>query len=137
MGGGEGGDSPMATWNLASVGQQTWPPRRWCLIVVVQRVEVVTGEITLVVSDPTGQAQATVDRCIPKKWPDATSEGSVLVLVDAVAVPPLSALGQRRTVTSGDTRRRPQLFITERCLANCVAASDVSPEEAAGFVAEV
>jgi hypothetical protein len=134
--GGSGGDSPMAKSNLSTVDQHIYSFLRWCLIVVVQRVEMIAGELSLIISDPTGHAHATVDRNVSKKWPHVASEGSALILVNAVAVPPVAAASKRLSRVADVSLSRPQVLITGRCLTNCVAASDVPQDEAVRLVAE-
>merc|ERR1712004_211129 len=60
-----------ATNNLAAVARTSFPPKRWDLLVLVRRVELVAGEIDLTVSDPTGEMGATVDRRVAIAWPHA------------------------------------------------------------------
>lgn len=71
---------------LAAVAQDPWPPRRWRLCVLVQRVEFVAGEVEVVVCDPTGEMGATLDRGVAKAWPNAVCEGATLVLQDVTAL---------------------------------------------------
>lgn len=128
--GGPPGASPMGTHNLAAMARSLWPPRRWHLVVFVRRVEMVAGEITAVVMDPTGEAEATIDRHVPRAWPHAATEGSVLLLANVVAVPPLAA--PPRVASRG----QPRLLVMERSLGRCFAPADASPEDAARLLAE-
>jgi len=130
--GGRPGGSPMGTHNLACVARGLWPPKRWHLVVLVRRVEMVAGEINALVVDPTGEAWASIDRHVPKAWPHAATEGSVLLLANVVAVPPLAI------PTSGALKsdRRPRLLVMERSLGRCFAQADVGPEESGKLLAE-
>lgn len=124
--------SPMGTHNLASVTKSIWPPKRWHLLVLVRSVEMIAGEISALVADPTGEARATIDRHVPMVWPHVATEGSVLLLTNVVAVPPL----QTPARGAAEPRRHPRLLVMERSLGRCFAQRDASPEEAAKLLAE-
>merc|ERR1712178_242674 len=79
------GGSFLKTNNLAAVARQS-SPQRWDLAVVVRRVDLVAGEIDVIVSDPTGEMGATVDRRVAMSWPRAACEGTALLLAGVVAV---------------------------------------------------
>lgn len=116
------GGSFMATNNLAAVASQPSPPKRWDLAVLVRRVELVAGEIDIIVSDPTGEMGATVDRRVAVSWPRAACEGTALLLAGVVAV------------RGADLPCR--LLIMERNVARHFAPCDVKAEEAEALLTE-
>lgn len=129
--------SPMCTHNLAAVMQSPWPPRRWHLVVLVRRVEAIAGEITVRVSDPTGEARATLDQRILRLWPEAANEGSVLLLANVVAVPMPAAAASEQVRHSNAAHESvvPQLLIMVRSLGKCFVPGDAHPEEVAHLLA--
>lgn len=128
------GRSPMMTHNLAALAQGVWTPRRWHLVVLVRRVELVAGEITAQVVDPTGEAVAVVHRRVPKAWPHATTEGAVLLLTNVRALPSLS--GPSASVGQPVAGERPRLLVMEQSLGRCFASGDVGAQESAALLAE-
>eukprot|EP00931_Biecheleriopsis_adriatica_P101111 TRINITY_DN76321_c0_g1_i1.p1 TRINITY_DN76321_c0_g1~~TRINITY_DN76321_c0_g1_i1.p1 ORF type:complete len:454 (+),score=98.11 TRINITY_DN76321_c0_g1_i1:31-1392(+) len=117
-------DSPntptLAAHNLGLVAKSgPGSPQRWQLLVLIRRVELVAGEIEVLLCDPTGEALATVDRRVPHVWPKAICEGSVLHLTDAVAV---HALGLKRS---------SRLLVTLKSLKQSFLASEPFAEAAA------
>lgn len=115
--------------NLAAVAQHPFHPRRWHLVVLVRRIELVAGEIDILVCDPTGEMEATVDRRAVHAWPRAVSEGATLILADVVALPPAAP-------ALPAARRTPRLLIMERSLARAFAPGDAEPEEALRLLRE-
>jgi len=112
--------------NLAAVTMQPLQPRRWHLLVLIRRVEMVAGEIDITVSDHTGEVGATVDRRVPLAWPLAISEGVALLLAGVMAVPPaLRPIGGISSVQC-----RPRLLIMEKSVVRTFSASELGPEEA-------
>mmetsp|Transcript_138550 Transcript_138550/g.254191 ORF Transcript_138550/g.254191 Transcript_138550/m.254191 type:complete len:352 (+) Transcript_138550:38-1093(+) len=111
----------MARQNLAEVSRQSWPRQRWHLVVVVRRVDLVAGEIDVVVGDPTGEMGATVDRRVPSTWPRAACEGTALLLAGVAAV----------RKTGGACR----LLIMDKTVVRAFSAGDVRAEEAERLMA--
>jgi len=136
----------MGTHNLAALARSVWPPQRWHLVVLVRSVELVAGEISALVSDPTGEAVATIHRQVPKLWPHAASEGSVLLLTNVVALPPVNQVGShqhsagqrgaRGAAGATAAGEHPRLLVMERSLGRCFAPVDATPEESARLLAE-
>lgn len=111
----------MATQNLAEVSRHSWPPKRWHLVVVVRRVDLVAGEIDVVVGDPTAEMGATVDRRVSGTWPRAACEGTALLLAGVTAV--------RKT---GAPCR---LLIMDKTVVRAFSAGDMGADEAERLMA--
>ncbi|CAK0898380.1 unnamed protein product, partial [Prorocentrum cordatum] len=77
--------------NVALVTRCPWPPRRWHLVVLVRKVELLAGELSLRVADHTGELSASVDPRIASVRAGALCEGSALLLAGAVATPATSS----------------------------------------------
>ncbi|CAE7358098.1 unnamed protein product [Symbiodinium sp. CCMP2592] len=88
-------------------------PQRCCLLVLVRTVEVLAGEVEALLCDPTGSAWASMDRRVAGAWPKACCEGSVLVLLGALALP------------------GPRLFVGPRAVTQVFQQSDSETAEAA------
>lgn len=88
-------------------------PQRCCLLVLVRTVEVLAGEVEALLCDPTGSAWASMDRRVAGAWPKACCEGSVLVLLGALALP------------------GPRLFVGPRAVTQVFPQSDSETAEAA------
>jgi hypothetical protein len=112
----------LMTHNLAAVMRHPPPPRRWDLAVLVRRVELIAGEIDIIVADPTGEIGATVDRRVAMAWPRAACEGTVLLLTDVIAI------------CGADLPCR--LLIMEKNVAHHFTQGDVTPEQAESLIAE-
>jgi len=92
------------------------------LAVLVRRVELIAGEIDIIIADPTGEIVATVDRRVAMAWPRAACEGTVLLLTDVIAV------------CGADLPCR--LLIMEKNVAHHFTQGDVTPEQAESLIAE-
>eukprot|EP00439_Symbiodinium_sp_Y106_P051528 s902_g6.t2 len=88
-------------------------PQRCCLLVLVRTVEVLAGEVEALLCDPTGSAWASMDRRVAGAWPKACCEGSVLVLLGALALP------------------GPRLFVGPQAVTQVFPQSDSETAEAA------
>eukprot|EP00933_Yihiella_yeosuensis_P067061 TRINITY_DN7167_c1_g1_i3.p1 TRINITY_DN7167_c1_g1~~TRINITY_DN7167_c1_g1_i3.p1 ORF type:complete len:494 (-),score=94.62 TRINITY_DN7167_c1_g1_i3:354-1835(-) len=109
-----------------------WPPKRWHLLVLIRRVELLAGEIHVIVCDPTSETSATIDRRVAQAWPRAVCEGSALLLADVVAVPPV------RTSAAASSSRlsfSTRLLITERSVKMAIAPGEVQSSESAELLA--
>eukprot|EP00439_Symbiodinium_sp_Y106_P048081 s902_g6.t1 len=90
-------------------------PQRCCLLVLVRTVEVLAGEVEALLCDPTGSAWASMDRRVAGAWPKACCEGSVLVLLGALALP------------------GPRLFVGPQAVTQVFPQSDSETAEVQGL----
>jgi len=75
----------LTSHNLQTV-RQSPTPSRWYLMVLVKKVEVIAGEIEVIVFDPSGEMAATVDHRAPLTWARNICEGTALLLAGVLAV---------------------------------------------------
>lgn len=123
-----GQDSALRRNNIAAVQSSPWPPRKWHLLVLVRKVELLAGELHAKVYDPTGEAGATVDARVAQAHPAVAAEGSVLLLEEAVAIPCKEVPGRPRVKT-------PHILVTPRSLRRAFIPADYSQEEAFALLA--
>lgn len=109
-------DSVLAKHNLAVVSKYHHPQKRWDLVVLVRQVQLVAGEIDVLLADPTGEMEATVDRRVASAWPRAANEGTALLLTGVVAI----------AASAGICR----LLIMEKNVVRIFCPSDVRPDDA-------
>eukprot|EP00434_Breviolum_minutum_P030255 symbB.v1.2.026761.t1/scaffold2700.1/size72752/6 len=97
-------------------------PVKLNLIVLIQKVEMLCGQLELLVRDHTSLAHATVDPRVSQAWPRAISEGNALVLNTVTAIP--DRLGVSLLITSRCIQRVFRDEAEEEVAAALLAAAD-------------